>query len=254
MNANRLYCKVVTDLHQRLHPSTQGQAFIISLHAMFHKVTYRICSFHLNFDLCVSFPSCCSNSNFSSCSLFLFIFVSFSTGWRQGGSVFLQDLGREMISESIDTPSPELLLVLLIPVSGISSLVPTPLTQHTHTHTHKHTCTHTCKQLPSNQSFDKQISSHQKGGGVSRWGEWVGKATAYKFDTCTHTHTHTHTHSHGILATGFLFAVTIIMGLLRVKIRVDSTVEDSRSSLLGGTCNCQQQVYTNTHTTQDLHT
>ena len=27
------------------------------------------------------------------------------------------------------------------------------------------------KQLPSNQSFDKQISSHQKGGGVSRWGE-----------------------------------------------------------------------------------
>ena len=42
-----------------------------------------------------------------------------------------------------------------------------------------------CKQLPSNQSYDKQISSHQKGGGVSRWGEWVGKATAYKFDTCT---------------------------------------------------------------------
>ena len=32
-----------------------------------------------------------------------------------------------------------------------------------------------CKQLPSNQSFDKQISSHRKGGGVSRWGnglEW----------------------------------------------------------------------------------
>ena len=46
-------------------------------------------------------------------------------------------------------------------------------------------CVHACKQLPSNQSFDKQISSHQKGGGVSRWGEWVGKATAYKFDTCT---------------------------------------------------------------------
>ena len=48
-------------------------------------------------------------------------------------------------------------------------------------------CTCVCKQLPSNQSFDKQnlISSHQKGGGVSRWGEWVGKATAYKFDTCT---------------------------------------------------------------------
>ena len=46
-------------------------------------------------------------------------------------------------------------------------------------------CICACKQLPSNQSFDKQISSHQKGGGVSRWGEWVGKATADKFDTCT---------------------------------------------------------------------
>ena len=46
-------------------------------------------------------------------------------------------------------------------------------------------CMCICKQLSSNQSFDKQISSHQKGGGVSRWGEWVGKATAYKFDTCT---------------------------------------------------------------------
>ena len=42
-----------------------------------------------------------------------------------------------------------------------------------------------CKQLPINQSFDKQISSHQKGGGVSRWGECVRKATTYKFDTCT---------------------------------------------------------------------
>ena len=46
-------------------------------------------------------------------------------------------------------------------------------------------CACVCKQLPSNQSFDKQISSHQKGGGVSRWGEWVGKAIAYKLDTCT---------------------------------------------------------------------
>ena len=46
-------------------------------------------------------------------------------------------------------------------------------------------CVCVCKQLPSNQSFDKQISSHQKGGGVSTWGEWVGRATAYKFDTCT---------------------------------------------------------------------
>ena len=36
-------------------------------------------------------------------------------------------------------------------------------------------CVLFCKQLPSNQSFDKQISSHQKGGGVSRWGEWVEK-------------------------------------------------------------------------------
>ena len=35
------------------------------------------------------------------------------------------------------------------------------------------------------QSFDKQTSSHHKGGGVSRWGEWVGKATAHNFDTCT---------------------------------------------------------------------
>ena len=46
-------------------------------------------------------------------------------------------------------------------------------------------CMCVCKQLPSNQSFDKQISSHQKGGGVSRWGEWVDKATAYMFDICT---------------------------------------------------------------------
>ena len=46
-------------------------------------------------------------------------------------------------------------------------------------------CVCVCKQLPSNQSFDKQIYSYQKGGGVSRWGEWVRKATAYKFDACT---------------------------------------------------------------------
>ena len=44
-----------------------------------------------------------------------------------------------------------------------------------------HACMRVCKQLPSNQSFDKKISSHQKGGGVSRWGEWVGKATAYMY-------------------------------------------------------------------------
>ena len=46
-------------------------------------------------------------------------------------------------------------------------------------------CVCVCEQLPSNKSFDKQVSSHQKCGGVSRWGELVGKATAYKFDTCT---------------------------------------------------------------------
>ena len=43
-----------------------------------------------------------------------------------------------------------------------------------------------CKQLPSNKSFNKQISSHQKGGGVSRWCDWVRKATAYKFDIGVH--------------------------------------------------------------------
>ena len=43
-----------------------------------------------------------------------------------------------------------------------------------------------CMQLPSTQGFDEQISSHQKGGGVSRWGEWVRKVTwtAYKCGTC----------------------------------------------------------------------
>ena len=85
-------------------------------------------------------------------------------------------------------------------------------------HMRVRTHTHTCKQLPSNQSIDKRISSHPKGGGVSRWGEWVRKATAYKFDTCTligvhstmhlvdpikvhvsytciHAHIHTHAHT-----------------------------------------------------------
>ena len=52
-------------------------------------------------------------------------------------------------------------------------------------HVQQCVCTYICKQLPSNRSFDKQISSHQKGGDVSRWGEWVRKAAAYKFDTCT---------------------------------------------------------------------
>ena len=55
-----------------------------------------------------------------------------------------------------------------------------------HVCTHMGVCVCVCVlELPSNQSFDKQVSSHQKGGGVSRWGEWVRKATAYKFDTCT---------------------------------------------------------------------
>ena len=47
-------------------------------------------------------------------------------------------------------------------------------------------CVCVWKQLPSNQSFDKQISSHQKGGGVSRWGEWIRKATAYKWGPLDH--------------------------------------------------------------------
>ena len=49
-------------------------------------------------------------------------------------------------------------------------------------------------QLPSNQSSDKQIFSHQKGGGVSRWREWIGKATAYKFDTRTLIGVHSSMH------------------------------------------------------------
>ena len=53
-------------------------------------------------------------------------------------------------------------------------------------------CVHAC--LPSNQSFDKQISSHQEGGDVSRWGKWVGKATAYKFDTCAVVGVHSTMH------------------------------------------------------------
>ena len=37
-----------------------------------------------------------------------------------------------------------------------------------------------CTLLPSNQSFYKQITSHEKGGGVSGVGQWWGKATEYK--------------------------------------------------------------------------
>ena len=51
-----------------------------------------------------------------------------------------------------------------------------------------------CKQLSSNQSFDRQISSHQKGGGVSTWGEWVGKATAYMCDKCILSGIHLNMH------------------------------------------------------------
>ena len=48
-------------------------------------------------------------------------------------------------------------------------------------------CLCACKQLSSNQSFDRQIYIHKKGGGISTWGEWVGKVTAYKCDICTLT-------------------------------------------------------------------
>ena len=37
-----------------------------------------------------------------------------------------------------------------------------------------------CILLPSNQNFDKQISSQQRGGGVSRVGQWVWMAMEYK--------------------------------------------------------------------------
>ena len=52
-----------------------------------------------------------------------------------------------------------------------------------------------CKQLPSDHRFDKQISSHQKSGGVSTSvRRWVAKATAYKFDTCTLIEVHSTMH------------------------------------------------------------
>ena len=34
-------------------------------------------------------------------------------------------------------------------------------------------CMRACKQLPGNQSFDRQISAHEKGGGVRRVGQWI---------------------------------------------------------------------------------
>ena len=34
-------------------------------------------------------------------------------------------------------------------------------------------CMHTCNQLPSNQTFDRQIPAHEKGGCVRRVGQWV---------------------------------------------------------------------------------
>ena len=115
-------------------------------------------------------------------------------------SVLLQDLGREMISKDVNTPSPELLLVLLIPVSDINSLMHMPLTQHTQAHTHAHTHKH----------------AH----------------------THTHTHTHTHKHSLGVWVTWSLFAAGIIGSLLRVESRVNSTVESGCGSLLGSAGNC----------------
>ena len=45
------------------------------------------------------------------------------------------------------------------------------------------TCMCLCKQLPGNQSFDRQISAYKKGGGVRRVRQWIGLATAYKFVT-----------------------------------------------------------------------
>ena len=38
---------------------------------------------------------------------------------------------------------------------------------------------------PTTKVLISKISGHQKGGGVSRWREWIGKATAYKFVTRT---------------------------------------------------------------------
>ena len=42
-----------------------------------------------------------------------------------------------------------------------------------------------CVLVSSCQATKVLISKYlaKKGGGVSRWGEWVRKATAYKFDT-----------------------------------------------------------------------
>ena len=34
-------------------------------------------------------------------------------------------------------------------------------------------CVCVCKQLPDNQSFDRQISAYEKGGGVRRVGQWI---------------------------------------------------------------------------------
>ena len=41
-------------------------------------------------------------------------------------------------------------------------------------------CVHAYTPLPSNQNFDKQISSQWRGGGVSRVGQWVRMAMEYK--------------------------------------------------------------------------
>ena len=34
-------------------------------------------------------------------------------------------------------------------------------------------CVSVCKQLPGNQSFDKHLSAHEKGGSVRRVGQWI---------------------------------------------------------------------------------
>ena len=61
---------------------------------------------------------------------------------------------------------------VVVSVGGVNGSERQLLTSLIHVHT-VCSCMCACKQLLSNQSFDKQISSHQKGGGVCRWGEWV---------------------------------------------------------------------------------
>ena len=77
-----------------------------------------------------------------------------------------------------------------------------------------------CKQLPSNQSFDKQVFSHQKCGGASRWGECVGKATAYKFDTCTLIWVHSTMHLVGPIKVHVSYTCVYVCTCLSVCVHV----------------------------------